>query len=150
MSNQGKKQPPIFSIESFELSLRPDELTNRFYGELKISGKKLGRPSKRIWMHQDKLKITHAEITHVGKQGQTVHEIARINHLKKRGELRLHTNTMLFAGDYELKLSYYGKLDDELKNHVFTSLDVKILSSDKLDLEKDLLTKLMPHVRTRD
>lgn len=139
-----------FVIEDFNLKLSCDKPSKRFYGDLKIIGNKVGRPSKRILLNQDNLKIVIASITHINKSGQTVHEVARINHLKKRGEVRLHTETMLYPGKYELYINYNGPIDEKLISEVFTESELTIMSSDKLNLDNKFYNKLMPHIRTEE
>ena len=75
-------------------------------GELVIKGNKLGRPSKRIVLHQKGLKIERAEIVRHDKKGDLQKEVCRINHLPTFEQVRLHTSEMLSPGSYTIKLMY--------------------------------------------
>ena len=81
-----------------------------FSGTVAIAGKKTGRPSKRITLHQKDLTITHATVTHKDKSGHKVKDIARINNHKKFDEVRLHTHENLYHGNYEVTVAFTGKI----------------------------------------
>lgn len=96
-----KKQPNL--LESF------DPASYRLYpkkGLLIISGQKLGRPSKRITLHQKGLKVTDAQIIKHDKKGDLQKEVSRINHLPTFEQVRIHGDEMLYPGKYTLRLSY--------------------------------------------
>lgn len=75
-------------------------------GQIKISGKKVGPPSKRITLHQKGLKITNAQIVRRDKKGDREFSIARINHLPTFEQVRLHTRETLFPGHYEVIIDF--------------------------------------------
>lgn len=79
--------------------------------KLKIVGKKVGPPSKRITLHQKGLKITEAQIVRHDKKGDQQFEVARINHLPTMQQVRLHTSETLFPGYYEITLNFSPKRD---------------------------------------
>jgi hypothetical protein len=81
--------------------------------KLKIEGQKLRPPSKRITFNQKSLKIIGAKIIYKHKKSDIEFELKRINHVKSFGEVRLHTNNILYPGNYTVILTYTGDLDEE-------------------------------------
>jgi hypothetical protein len=79
---------------------------------VRIEGQKLAPPSKRITLNQPGIKVLSAKIIHKHKKGDIELEITRINHLKSFGEVRLHTNSMLYPGTYKIKLEYSGDIKE--------------------------------------
>lgn len=82
----------------------------RFNGEVLIIGHKVGRPSKRLTLHQKELVIKSAFIRHKGKKSENEFVPARINTHKSYDELRLHTEDMLYPGTYEIEVKFSGKI----------------------------------------
>jgi hypothetical protein len=78
-----------------------------------IEGQKLPPPSKRITLHQKNIKVLSAKIIYKHKKGDIEFEISRINHLKSFGEVRLHTNSILYPGTYLVTLEYIGEVDSK-------------------------------------
>jgi hypothetical protein len=78
-----------------------------------IEGQKLPPPSKRITLHQKNIKILNAKIIYKHKKGDIEFEVIRINHLKSFGEVRLHTNSILYPGTYLVTLEYIGEVDSK-------------------------------------
>lgn len=78
-----------------------------------IRGKKTGRPNHRITLHQKGLKVTKATIYGESKGAKITINVARINHLRRAEEVRLHTRDWLYPGSYELELAY-SLSDDSL------------------------------------
>ncbi len=93
----------LFRPDSYELTSKEDSW------QVKITGKKIGAPSKRLTFHQKKLKVTAAKITYYGKRDQVEHEIARINHLPTFDEVRLHTKASLYPGNYIVAMTFIVK-----------------------------------------
>ncbi|MDO8591537.1 MAG: hypothetical protein Q7R60_01255 [bacterium] len=87
-----------FRPEKYELDI--------LEGRVIIFGRKLPPPSKRITFHQKGLKIISAKITRLDKKGATEHDVARINHLPTFEQVRLHTASMLYPGQYIIELSF--------------------------------------------
>lgn len=102
-----------FHPENYQLSveLSPDQRT--FSGTVIIRGQKVGRPSKRITLHQKDLKITDAKITYKGKRTEEI-PVARINTQKSLDELRLHTAQTLYPGQYIVEVRFSGKITDPM------------------------------------
>ncbi len=88
------------------LNLDPEAMT--FTGKVMIQGKKTGRPTQRLTFHQKGLKITNAKITNHNKKGDQMIEIERINNQKSFDEVRLHSTTQLYPGDYTVVMDFEG------------------------------------------
>lgn len=91
----------IFEPELYKLDLKN-------YPEivLTIKGRKIGRPAKRLTFHQQDLKIVSAKISGKRRNISYEYEVARINYLKSRQEVRLHTQDILYPGEYEVRLVF--------------------------------------------
>ena len=72
---------------------------------LVIVGRKVGRPSRRITLHQRKLKITDAKIEPESDKTSGV-EIDRINSLASFEQVRIHAKQVLYPGVYKITISY--------------------------------------------
>lgn len=92
------------------LDLAPNRDTMKFSGRVIISGKKVGRPSKRITLHQKDLKITTAHVIYHGKKGDQEISVDRTNHHGSFDEVRLHSDKLLYPGKYTISLSFDGKI----------------------------------------
>ena len=105
-----------FKPERYELYLEPDRGKMAFSGKLKLTGRKTGRPSRRLTLHQKGLKITSAKVLLADRKTGQNHEIeiSRINAHKAYDELRLHTSTPLHAGQYTLELEFSGRIKDQM------------------------------------
>jgi hypothetical protein len=99
---------PDFKINSCTASGEGDSK------QLVIEGQKLPPPSKRITLRQKNIKIIDAKIIYKHKKGDIECEIKRINRVKSFGEIRLHTNSVLYPGIYIVSLSYAGELDEKM------------------------------------
>ena len=92
--------------------------------QLTIEGLKLGPPNKRITLNQKGLKIISAKITYYQKNKVVEHQIARINHLPTFEEVRLHTSTPLYPGNYVVTLEFRPFDPQKLKSLENTDLSV--------------------------
>jgi aminopeptidase N len=101
-----------FQPEMYDLTLALDEEAMRFRGTVKIDGKKVGRPSQRITLHQSGLKVTSAKITKHDKKGEQELAVKRINNQDSLQEVRLHTDAMVYPGSYTLEVAFEGKISD--------------------------------------
>lgn len=99
-----------FQPENYQLRLTPniDELT--FSGSVVITGKKVGRPSQRLTLHQKDLKITSAKVTKHDKHGANKIKISRVNNQDSLHEVRIHSDEMIYPGKYQIELDFYGKI----------------------------------------
>ncbi len=92
------------------IDIVPNRSKMTFTGTVIISGQKTSRPSKRLSLHHNGLKITKAHITRHDKNGDKSIKISRINSHKKLNELRLHSEELLYPGKYTITVSYSGKI----------------------------------------
>ena len=97
-----------FRPDNYDLKLDVDRDKLTFAGTVTIRGKKVGRPSSRITLHQKELKITSAKIVKHDKKGYQTVEVSRINIQKSFDEVRLHTKNELYAGEYTVTLEFKG------------------------------------------
>ncbi len=104
MTKKARKLSSKFTVESYEL--KTVEVDGKTTGQIKIVGKKIGPPNKRLVFHQKGLKITAAKILYKNKKGQIEYEPARINHHRGFEEVRIHTNSPMYAGKYELVIDF--------------------------------------------
>jgi aminopeptidase N len=101
-----------FQPKSYDVTFDIDEDAMRFSGTVKIEGKKVGRPSQRITLHQHELKVTSAKIVKHDKRGDQELAVKRINNHDSLNEVRLHTEGMVYPGEYTLELSFEAKITD--------------------------------------
>lgn len=118
-----------FQAHTYKIESHPQE----FLVYLKITGVKIGKPSKRIAFHQEKIKINSASVVSSRKGKVIEHNVTRINHLPRSQEVRLHTANVLYPGSYEVVLEFKGNKE---------MLD-KILSS---PLENVVMRKYIPSI----
>lgn len=95
-----------FQPEHYTLTIELDEAAMRFSGRVIITGKKVGRPSKRLTFHANGLKVTTGTITLRDKKGEREVPVSRINHQKSLHEVRLHTDTLLYPGAYTVEMMF--------------------------------------------
>ncbi len=110
MSKSVRRLYEQFHPSSYQLFLTPNSKDLTFSGTVTVTGKKVGRPSQRITLHQKGLKITAATLQHHSKAGDTDIEIDRINIQSKYDEVRLHATDNLPAGDYTITLEFTGTI----------------------------------------
>jgi aminopeptidase N len=109
-----------FKPAHYELYLALDKETALFSGKVTITGRKTGRPSQRITLHQKGLKIISAKIIKKDKRaGPTEISVDRINTHKNYDELRLHTKDQLFAGEYQIEIEFSGKIQQSMHGIYF-------------------------------
>lgn len=111
MKAQVKRLYQHFQPSHYTLHLDINEKSMTFVGKVTIKGRKTGKPSKRITLHQKDLTFSSALITHHSKSGHIERSVARINKQNKYEEVRLHTEAILYPGEYSLELSFTGKID---------------------------------------
>ncbi|TAH32516.1 M1 family peptidase, partial [Candidatus Saccharibacteria bacterium] len=95
-----------FQPSEYDITFRLDEAAMRFSGSVTIRGKKVGRPSERITLHQHELKITSATITKHDKKGDQTLTVERINNQNTYDEVRLHTTEKVFPGEYTITAEF--------------------------------------------
>lgn len=95
-----------FQPKSYDVTFDIDESAMRFSGTVVMTGKKVGRPSQRITLHQHGLKITSARITKHDKKGDQELLVSRINNQNSRDEVRLHAESMVYPGEYTVEATF--------------------------------------------
>lgn len=105
-----------FQPEHYELELSPSAESMRFEGVVTIHGRKVGRPSQRITLHQKDLRITSAKVSQHDKKGEVEKlQVERTNHHRRYDELRLHAKKLLYPGKYTLVLAFEGKITEHMQ-----------------------------------
>lgn len=99
-----------FQPEHYQLHLIPNREAMTFSGTVTIRGKKLGRPSQRLTFHQNGLKITQAKVVKHDKKGDQSIAISRINNQNKLHEVRLHSDNMVYPGEYTVTMDFEGDI----------------------------------------
>lgn len=115
MSKKVRRLYEQFQPASYNLTLdiNPDAMT--FKGTVIISGKKVGRPSQRLTFHASGLKFSGAVVASQDKKGTQQHDIERINVQKSYEEVRLHSEHLLYAGNYTVELSFEGAITRQME-----------------------------------
>jgi aminopeptidase N len=86
----------------------------KFEGRAVISGVKVGRPSKRLTFHQKNLKIKNVKVTFQGQKAVEVLKVSRINTHKNFEEVRLHFDSLIYNGRYQIEIDYVGLINPQL------------------------------------
>ena len=112
MSTSVRRLFEQFQPEHYSLTIEsyPDDM--RFRGSVTVRGKKVGRPSQRITLHQKGLDISKATIVRTDKKGPRSYELSRINKQDSYDEVRLHADEMLYPGEYEITLDFSGNIHE--------------------------------------
>lgn len=100
-----------FHPSHYEIALTLDRSTMKLQGSVTITGKKVGRPSQRLTFHQKGLNVTEATVTCENRKGIEEIPITRINHQRTLEEVRLHSDGLLYAGNYTITMSFDGVID---------------------------------------
>ncbi len=95
---------------NYELHITPDTANFTFSGKVLIRLLKTGRPSQRLTFHQVDLKIDSARITKLDKKGTHQLIVRRINTQNSLNEVRIHTEELVYSGEYEVELHFKGKI----------------------------------------
>ena len=115
MSKKVRRLYEGFQPDHYTLQLEPDKETMLLSGSVIITGKKTGRPSQRLTLHRQNLKITSAKITKHDKKGDIEFVVDRINHHGNFEEVRLHSNSMMYPGNYTVSLNFKGKINRQME-----------------------------------
>jgi aminopeptidase N len=99
-----------FQPSQYDVTFDINEDAMHFSGHLVLRGKKVGRPSQRLTLHQNGLKVTKATIVKHDKKGDQEFVVTRINKQDTLQEVRLHTESMLYAGDYTVTIDFEAPL----------------------------------------
>jgi aminopeptidase N len=109
----GKKVTRLFEQfhpENYELVLDVDREAMTFSGTVTIRGQKVARPAQRLTFHQKDLKVTSATLTKHDKKGDQDIVVSRINTQKSFDEVRLHSDDMIYPGDYTVTMEFEGQI----------------------------------------
>jgi len=112
MSKKVKRLFEGFRPENYRLELNPDRDTLRLEGTVVITGQKTGRPSQRLTFHQHGLRIVEARITKQDKKGKRTLLPSRISHHRSFDEVRLHTDELLYPGQYSVTMRFEGTVQE--------------------------------------
>lgn len=105
----------LFQPEHYKLHLTPDAELGTANGTVTIKGKKTGRPSQRITFHALGLTIKSASIVkHDKKIGDVPVSVERINCQAKLNEVRLHTDSMIYPGDYTVTIEFEAPVQQSM------------------------------------
>lgn len=104
-----------FHPENYQLNIVLGKKKLTFKGSVTITGKKVGRPSKRLTFHQKDLRITGATVTHQAKGAKTEVPITRLNTQKRFDELRLHSDDLIYPGTYVITIEFEGVITENLQ-----------------------------------
>ena len=104
-----------FRPENYDIAIDISKDKNNFNGCTTIYGTKTGRPSKRITLHQKNLSITSIAVYFIDKHGNNI-EIAVSRYVTQASydELRIHTHDILQSGKYMIRVSYTGKITQNM------------------------------------
>lgn len=111
MAKSVTRLAPQFKPKNYKIKLEISEDKKSFTGTVKITGHKVGKPAKRLTLHQRELKIDAVIAHSTDKKGvKTLLKPDRVVTNSKLEELRLHFPHMLFPSEIELEISYSGKI----------------------------------------
>jgi aminopeptidase N len=110
MGKNVKRLYAQFKPKHYVLEINPDRDTQTFTGMVIISGQKVGRPSQRLTFHQVGLTITDVHITRHDKSLDENIAVDRINHHISQEEVRIHSDRMLYPGNYTIRLEFKGSI----------------------------------------
>lgn len=110
MAQKVKRLFEQFHPQHYIIDLTPDAKKMIFSGTVIISGHKVGRPSKRLTLHQSGLSITNVHVLKHDKSGDREVNVTRTNPHNRFDELRLHSNDLLYPGAYTIRLSFKGRI----------------------------------------
>ena len=111
----GKKVRRLFEQfrpENYRLELDVDRENMKFSGSVIIKGKKVGRPSQRVTLHQKDLKIESALMKKINKGVAAEISLSRTIAHGSYDELRLHASDMIYPGEYELAIRFSGDITE--------------------------------------
>lgn len=101
-----------FVPNNYNLILDIDKTNSSVSGQVTITGKKVGRPSKRITLHQQNLRIISASL-HNKKQNIDV-KVNRVNTHKSLHEVRIHTDELIYPGEYTITIKFVAKISEKM------------------------------------
>ncbi len=115
MSKSVRRLYEQFKPDNYHVMLDIDPQAMTFTGNVVITGKKTGRPSKRLTFHQKGLKVTQATIRRSDKKGEKLYDVSRINAQKSYDEVRLHCDELLYPGEYNITVNFSGAISRNME-----------------------------------
>lgn len=107
-----------FKPEKYSLELSLDPAGKKFEGTVSVRGCKTGRPSKRITFHAKDLIVTRAVVHRLKTKGNGAGsvevKITRVNLHKTYDEVRLHSDELIYPGQYQIVLEFKGRITDPM------------------------------------
>ncbi len=131
MTKQIRRLYDQFHPKNYVLSLTLDPTALTFSGEVVIKGQKVGRPSKRLTFHQKNLNVTSVKVTKHSKDGDKEVKIIRVNKQATFNELRIHSDELIYPGQYTIDIQFSGKITRQM-NGIYPSFFKEGKESKKL------------------
>ena len=111
MSKKVKRLFDQFAPKHYDIKLKISEDKKSFAGYIEVTGRKTGRPSQRITLHQKDLKISDVKVVSINnKESNKEVVISRVVPQKSYDEIRLHSEDTFYPGDYKLSMDFTGKI----------------------------------------
>jgi aminopeptidase N len=135
MSKNVRRLFETFKPDSYKLELNPDRDSMVTRGTVVVTGRKTGRPSRRLTFHQHGVRITSASVVYQNKKGaQEDIKVTRINHQATLHEVRLHSDKLLYPGRYTVTMHFTGKVQINMQgiyasNYEYEGKKRKIVST---------------------
>ncbi len=123
--NSVKRLYQQFHPKNYKIKISPDTRTETFSGKVVISGYKVGATSNRLTFHQLGLKITNAKVVSRSKTGDKTLYIKRLNYQQKFDEIRIHFDSKIRSGEYEIELEFIGKITKQLAGMYISQHTIK-------------------------
>ena len=114
MSKTVRRLYSQFIPENYKLKLTVDPEGMRFEGSVTVTGRRVGRPSQRIVLHQKGLSFGDVRITRHDKRGDVDMEVDRVNTHSGFEEVRLHTKAKLLPGGYTVRADFKGSITRQM------------------------------------
>jgi|AntRauTorcE11897_2_1112592.scaffolds.fasta_scaffold00030_74 puromycin-sensitive aminopeptidase len=114
MGKQVKHLLAYFQPKHYDLRLNLNKTDMAFGGEVSVTGKKVGRPTKRITLHQSGLQVHKATIVKSDKSSTQTIPVTRIVNQNSFDEVRLHTDEQMYPGNYTIELEFSGKITQQM------------------------------------
>lgn len=99
-----------FRPAHYDVHITPDKESMTFQTHVVVRGKKVGRPSRRITLHAKGLKVVDVKLTKISKESSSKVEIERTNIHSRFDELRIHSESLIYPGDYQVEITTKGEI----------------------------------------
>lgn len=106
-----------FAPEKYDITLAINKARLKLSGKVQVIGRRLGRPSNRITLHAEKkyIRVTSVKIVKLNpKKGESEEvAISRIYQHPKLQEIRLHSESTIYPGQYKIELQYEAEIPEK-------------------------------------